>query len=300
MREVKIPLQQRTAPPRRAYFIENVNNKLRTLSLTDLKKKMPSTARLKLSAPGLFTDYLKTSRDTLSTDMVIRCCDGDVHLHKVVLAARLNSIPLLKTMKQNVEDDVMLMMLPDTQKSSVDHLIQLLYGNKVDGLVEKDINELNSVSNLLRISSLSLRVVEKDESSESPKSKLRIEKILKVEKKKAKVSRPPPASQSDDEDDSSVRRSKRAKVKNKTLDDFETPLRAGDPVEVAEDEEEDSKGESKAIFQPRRSLSSFQVRKKRVKGPSPTFWSVSSLPKMRLWKYKVPMHHCLTALFATA
>lgn len=206
---------------------------------------MPAKARLKLSAKGLFTDFLKTSRDTIPTDMVIRCCDGDVTLHKVVLAARLNSVPLLKTLKQNLEDDVIWVILPDVHKANVDHLIQLLYGNKLEGLVEKDINELNSVSNLLKISSLSLRVVEKDEATVDPKPRLKIEKIEKVEKKKAKA---PVSAQSEEEDDGSVRRSKRAKLKNKTLDDFETHLKVGGPVEPR-DEEEESKGESLYFFQ---------------------------------------------------
>lgn len=193
---------------------------------------MPPTAKLKLANHGHFlAEYLRQSRKFIQTDLVIRCSDGDVKMHKIVLAARTVSTSLIKTLKGNVDDETIYVLIPEAKKKSVENLVQLLYTAKVDHLSEDDIKDLNAVSNLLKLDSLSLSVVEGNPiegTSSTSEGQLSIELIEKKRPIKAVKEIPP-----EDEDSNSIRRSKRSKIKNKLLSAYETPLKGTPMVEDA-------------------------------------------------------------------
>lgn len=186
---------------------------------------MPGTAKLKASNHGQhLADYLKHSLESVATDLVIKCSDGAVNLHKVVLAARLVSPAFIRSLKANVEDDVVQILIPEATKASLEHLVQLLYFSRTEPLVQEDVKGLNEISDLLKISSLSLNVEEDpefipEEFKEPPCNQVSVQI---VERKKATRKLPASILQ---EDPNSIRRSKRAKVKTKKLDDFETALK---------------------------------------------------------------------------
>ena len=187
---------------------------------------MPST-KIKISSYGSFLiQHLKNGSKNLKTDLVIRCDDGDIHLHKVIIGAGTVSSAFLRSLKSNVEDDVLVIIMPEVRRKIVEHLRNLLYTGQTETIPQIEIEELNVVLDLLKISSLALNLVESTNvvaENEAESSRLTMEIIEQPRKRPLKVHQP-----TIEEDSSLVRRSKRPKVKNKNLNDFETPLKGVD------------------------------------------------------------------------
>ena len=170
----------------------------------------------------------------MKTDLVIRCSDGDFHLHKVVLAANLHSLAYLRALKTTQDEDNQIILIPDVKKSYINHLMSLLYTGRTENISAEEIDEINVVSDLLKISSLTLSRVQPDSSISDlsdveSDQKLTIEVIEEQKTKRPASKKNLVKSQAAflKEESSAanlIRRSKRAKIKNKQLNDFETPL----------------------------------------------------------------------------
>ena len=112
--------------------------------------------------------------------------------------------------------------------------MSLLYTGRTENISVKEIEELNVVSDLLKISSLTLSRVETSNASIGDLSDVESDQKLSIEViEQQQRKRPSKANRQaflKEEDESSatnlIRRSKRAKIKNKKLNDFETPLKA--------------------------------------------------------------------------
>ena len=129
-------------------------------------------------------------------------------------------------MTTNGEDDELIIIMPEVRRFYVEHIRNLLYTGQTEMISQKDIEELNKVLDLLKFSSLALSLVEGTNvvaDNETENSKLTMEIIEPPRKRPLKVYQP-----TIEEDSSLIRRSKRPKVKNKNLNDFETPLKGVD------------------------------------------------------------------------
>ena len=116
------------------------------------------TAKVKLSNHGSYlSEHLKNGSDGMKTDLVIRCSDGDFHLHRVVLAASLHSLAYLRALKTTEDEENQIIVIPDAKKSYINHLMSLLYTGRTENISAEEIDEINVVSDLLKISSLTLR-----------------------------------------------------------------------------------------------------------------------------------------------
>ena len=112
--------------------------------------------------------------------------------------------------------------------------MSLLYTGRTENISAKEIDEINVVSDLLKISSLTLSRVQPDSSISDlsdveSDQKLTIEVIEEQKTKRPASKKNLVKSQAAflKEESSAanlIRRSKRAKIKNKQLNDFETPL----------------------------------------------------------------------------
>ena len=159
-------------------------------------------------------------------DLMIRCRDGDVLLHKPLIAL-LTSSPLYKAIKQNTQDETIQIIVPSVSILHAQYLVQILYTGQVSGLTEEDVVEVKSLANLFKLkSAFSLSVTdEKSEKDNTALSKatttpteLQIEMIERKRKDK-------PVMHIDGveaDDSSGIRRSKRPRVKTKMLDGYET------------------------------------------------------------------------------
>ena len=149
------------------------------------------------------------------------CLDGDFMLHKIVFCA-VASTTLLKAMKQNKEDDVIQILVPDAPRSQVEKLVQLLYTGQASCRSEEELNDLKSLSNLLKVSTLSISLHQNVGEIENQPGELQVEVI-----ERKKIAKPPAVTAPDDV---GVRRSNRPKFKAKRLQDFETkvPFLKGD------------------------------------------------------------------------
>ena len=186
--------------------------------------------KVKLSSHGKFLiEHLKNGSKTLNTDLMIRCQDGDVGLHRVIIGATTTSLPFMRCLKSNVEDDELIIIMPEVRRVYVEHIRNLLYTGQTETISQNEIEELNAVINLLKIRNLPFSLVEGTEviaDNETESSRLTIEVIEPTRKRPLKVQQP-----IIEEDPSLIRRSKRPKVKNKNLSDFETPLKGVDENE---------------------------------------------------------------------
>lgn len=189
---------------------------------------MPS-AKLSVSNHGHFL-VQELENSSFPKDLRIVCLDGNVDMHKVLLAPMLVSSALLKAIKQNNEDDVIQILLPDTTKCLVERLAQLLYtGCTASFRGEQDIGDLKSLSNILNIDKLSLSVqrTNVDEKDNTP-GDLQIEIIERKKLPRRPIAIAP--------EDAGIRRSKRPRFKAKKLEDFETKSQTVETGETAKGE----------------------------------------------------------------
>ena len=93
--------------------------------------KVPSS-KVKLFSHGKFlAEHLKDGCKDLKTDLLIQCIDGNVHLHKVILGAKMVSSSLLRALKSSsVEDETLTIIIPEVKREFVQHLRNLLYTGK--------------------------------------------------------------------------------------------------------------------------------------------------------------------------
>ena len=93
--------------------------------------KVPSS-RVKLFSHGKFlAEHLKDGCKDVKTDLLIQCIDGNVHLHKVILGAKMVSSSLLRALKSSsVEDETLTIIIPEVKREFVQHLRNLLYTGK--------------------------------------------------------------------------------------------------------------------------------------------------------------------------
>jgi hypothetical protein len=155
--------------------------------------KVPSS-KLKLFSHGKFlAEHLKNGCKDVKTDLLIQCIDGNVHLHKVILGAKMVSSSLLRALKSSsVENETLTIIIPEVKRKFVQHLRNLLYTGETEEISEKEIKELNEVSDLLKISSLTLSLVERtDVKTEEPqRNELSIEVVEPPRKRIVKVKQP--------------------------------------------------------------------------------------------------------------
>ena len=177
-------------------------------------------AKLKLATFGHFLVEELKSGGSCAKDLIIRCKDGDVLLHKVLVASLSKS--LFKILKQNSEDEVIQVILPDTSKFHASMLVQILYTGEASGIKKEDVDEIKSLANLLKFksASFSLSVNTEESKSVSYRMDLQIEMIERKRKEKPSVVIP----NVDDVETANVRRSRRPKFKAKKLDGFETKI----------------------------------------------------------------------------
>ena len=93
--------------------------------------KVPSS-KVKLFSHGKFlAEHLKDGCKDVKTDLLIQCIDGNVHLHKVILGAKMVSSSLLRALKSSsVEDETLTIIIPEVKREFVQHLRNLLYTGK--------------------------------------------------------------------------------------------------------------------------------------------------------------------------
>ena len=174
-------------------------------------------AKLKLATFGHFLVEELKSGGSCAKDLIIRCKDGDVLLHKVLVASLSTS--LFKILKQNSEDEVIQVILPDASKFHASMLVQILYTGEASGIKKEDVDEIKSLANLLKFksASFSLSVNTEESKSVSYRMDLQIEMIERKRKEKPSVVIP-------NVETADVRRSRRPKFKAKKLDGFETKI----------------------------------------------------------------------------
>ena len=103
------------------------------------------------------------------------------------------SSSLLRALKSSsVEDETLTIIIPEVKREFVQHLRNLLYTGETEEISENEIKELNVVSDLLKISSLSLSLVERtDVKIEEPqRNELSIAVVEPPRKKLVKVKQP--------------------------------------------------------------------------------------------------------------
>ena len=103
------------------------------------------------------------------------------------------SSSLLRALKSSsVEDETLTIIIPEVKREFVQHIRNLLYTGETEEISEKEIKELNEVSDLLKISSLTLSLVERtDVKTEEPqRNELSIEVVEPPRKKLVKVKQP--------------------------------------------------------------------------------------------------------------
>ena len=93
--------------------------------------KVPSS-KVKLFSHGKFlAEHLKDGCKDVKTDLLIQCIDGNVHLHKVILGAKMVSSSLLRALKsRSAEDEILTIIIPEVKREFVQHLRNLLYTGK--------------------------------------------------------------------------------------------------------------------------------------------------------------------------
>ena len=178
-------------------------------------------AKLKLANFGHFLVEELKSGGSCAKDLIIRCKDGDVLLHKILVASLSTS--LFKTLKQNCQDEVVQLILPDASKAHACMLVDILYSGQASGIKKEDVDEIQALANLLKFksASFSLSVSTEECKSSSYPMDLQIEMIERKRKEKPSPSVVIP---NDDNvvDTANVRRSRRPRIKAKKLDGFET------------------------------------------------------------------------------
>ena len=100
------------------------------------------------------------------------------------------SSSLLRALKSSsVEDEILTIIIPEVKREFVEHLRNLLYTGETEEISENEIKELNEVSDLLKINSLTLSLVERtDVKIEEPqRNELSIEVVEPPRKRLAKV-----------------------------------------------------------------------------------------------------------------
>ena len=144
-------------------------------------------AKIKLANFGHFLVEELKSGGSCAKDLIIRCKDGDVLLHKVLVASLSTS--LFKILKQNSEDEVIQVILPDASKFHASMLVQILYTGEASGIKKEDVDEIKSLANLLKFksASFSLSVNTEESKSVSYRMDLQIEMIERKRKEKPSV-----------------------------------------------------------------------------------------------------------------
>ena len=174
------------------------------------------TAKLRVTNHGSFLAE-ELENCAIPKDLRIVCADGDVRLHKIVFCA-VASPTLLKVIKQNKEDDVIQILVPDASTCQVERLAHLLYTGQANCNGEEDFEDLKSLFHVLKVNTLSISLHENvdkiDEIENQPAGELQIEVI-----ERKRITKPPIVI-----DDVGIRRSKRPKIKAKRLEDFETKV----------------------------------------------------------------------------
>ena len=108
--------------------------------------------KVKLSSHGKFLiEHLKNGSKNLNTDLMIRCQDGDVSLHRVIIGATTTSLPFMRCLKSNVEDNELMIIMPEVRRVYVEHIRNLLYTGQTETISQNEIEELKAVINLLKI-----------------------------------------------------------------------------------------------------------------------------------------------------
>mgnify|MGYP001382354201 FL=1 len=103
------------------------------------------------------------------------------------------SSSLLRALKSSsVEDETLTIIIPEVKREFVQHLRNLLYTGETEEISENDIKELKEVSDLLKISSLSLSLVERTDVKieEHQRNELSIEVVEPPRKRIFKVKQP--------------------------------------------------------------------------------------------------------------
>ena len=98
-----------------------------------INKMKVASSKVKLFSHGKFlAEHLKDGCKDVKTDLQIQCIDGNVHLHKVILGAKMVSSSLLRALKSSsVEDETLTIIIPEVKREFVQHLRNLLYTGKV-------------------------------------------------------------------------------------------------------------------------------------------------------------------------
>jgi hypothetical protein len=197
-----------------------------------LKMAAAQVTKLKLSNYGvILAENVSETLTSLKSDLMLDCFDGQVGLHRVILAPHLSSFSgLLKALKSNHmecgADETVHILLPDVSKNQAENLVKLLYSGSTDPISKCKIEELQNLTQLLKMNALPVStVISSDKNLESfPRPELTaVVQVVQPKKQQRAAQIQPLNVENEAEISSIVRRSKRPKIKNKRLDDFETP-----------------------------------------------------------------------------